>query len=166
VRACSDLDLDPATFVSLSFTSQKQCVLGKVIDFGRSGRSDCCPVQCTVGRNPLVFYGLSSGCWSGVSPAHVTTNLGVAVAIQGSSVGPKDISASARRVCDAMALVCAQVDTYLIPLLGRWRSDVMLRYLHVQAHTVIRNFARLMMQRGQFTLIPGQGVPNFEPPQA
>jgi hypothetical protein len=32
-----------------------------------------------------------------------------------------------------MALLCAHVDTEIIHLVGRWCSDEMLRYLHVQA---------------------------------
>jgi hypothetical protein len=48
-----------------------------------------------------------------------------------------------------MALLCAKVNTDLIQLLGRWRSDIMLRYLYVQAQPVMRNFARLMVQGGQ-----------------
>jgi hypothetical protein len=103
-----------------------------------------------------------------VSLANVTTALRVAVSIQGALGGflPKDISASALRAGGAMALLCARVDTDLIQLLGRWRSDVMLRYLHVQAQPVMSNFARLMVQGGQFTLIPGQDVPHFDNPQA
>jgi hypothetical protein len=65
-----------------------------------------------------------------------------------------------------MALLCAKVDTDVIQLLGRWRSDVMLRYLHIQAKPVTRNLARLMVQGIQFALIPGQDDPNFENPQA
>jgi hypothetical protein len=65
-----------------------------------------------------------------------------------------------------MVLLCTKVDTALIQLLGRWRPDVMLRYLHVQAQSVMRNFARLMVQRGLFLLIPGQDVPNFANPHA
>jgi hypothetical protein len=68
--------------------------------------------------------------------------------------------------CSENYKLCAKVDTDLIQLLGRWRSDVMLRYLHLQAQPVMRNFARLMFQGGQFNLIPGQDVPNFENPQA
>jgi hypothetical protein len=66
----------------------------------------------------------------------------------------------------AMAIICAKVDTDVIQLLGRWCSDVMLRYLHIQAQPLMRNFANLMVQGGQFALIPGQDVPNFENPQA
>ena len=35
----------------------------------------------------------------------------------------------------AMALLMARVDTDTIRLEGRWRSDVMLRYLHMRAQT-------------------------------
>jgi hypothetical protein len=65
-----------------------------------------------------------------------------------------------------MRVMCAKVDTDLIQLLGRWRSDVILRYLHVRPQPVMRNFARLMVQGGQFSLIPGEDVPNFENLQA
>jgi hypothetical protein len=65
-----------------------------------------------------------------------------------------------------MALLCAQVDTDLIQLLGRWRSDVMLCYLHVQAQPLMRNFFRLMVQGGEFSLISGQDVLNFADLQA
>jgi hypothetical protein len=181
VLACSDPDLDSATFVTLTFTNQKNSVRGEVIGLGRSGSPDCCPVRCiirrvkalrlqgAVGSTPLASYRLStSGKWSGVSPANVTSALRVAVTLQGPSVGflPEDISASALRAGGAMALLCAKVDTDVIQLLGRWRSDIMLRYLHVQAQPVMRNFARLMVQGGQFTLLPGQDVPNFENSQA
>jgi hypothetical protein len=58
-----------------------------------------------------------------------------------------------------MALLCAHVDRDVIRLLGRWRSDQMLRYLHVQAEPVMRHFARRMMQDGDFTFLPNQHVP-------
>jgi hypothetical protein len=32
-----------------------------------------------------------------------------------------------------MALLCAHVDTDIIRLVGRWHSNEMLRYLHIQA---------------------------------
>jgi hypothetical protein len=60
-----------------------------------------------------------------------------------------------------MALLCAQVDTDVIRLLGRWRSDEMLRYLHIQAEPVMRDFARRMLVGGSFTLLPNQTVPLF-----
>jgi hypothetical protein len=58
-----------------------------------------------------------------------------------------------------MALLCAKVDTNIIRLVGRWRSDEMLRYLHLQAYPLMHTFARQMHSQGSFTLLPGQTVP-------
>ena len=73
----------------------------------------------------------------------------------GPSVGisPSDISARSLRASGAMALLCAQVDSDTIRLLGRWRSDEMLRYLHVQAQPVMKNFARRMLEGGHYTML-------------
>jgi hypothetical protein len=53
-----------------------------------------------------------------------------------------------------MALLCANVDTDKIRLLGRWHSDEMLRYLHVQALPVVAPLANLMVRHGHFSFIP------------
>jgi hypothetical protein len=56
-----------------------------------------------------------------------------------------------------MALLCAHVDTDTIQLLGRWRSDEMLRYLHIQAAPIMTRFSRLMVSSdANYDLIPGQ----------
>jgi hypothetical protein len=83
------------------------------------------------------------------------------MAIIGPSVGflPSDISARSLRAAGAMALLCAQVDSDVIRQLGRWRSDEMLRYLHVQAEPVMSDFSRRMLLGGSFTLLPNQAVP-------
>ena len=57
-----------------------------------------------------------------------------------------------------MALLCAHVDSDTIRLLGRWQSDAMLRYLTVQAQPVMRDFARRMVQAGNYTLLPNAAV--------
>jgi hypothetical protein len=72
---------------------------------------------------------------------------------------PANISARSLCAAGAMALLCTQVDSDVICLLGRWRSDEMLRYLHVQAEPVMRDFARRMLVAGSFTLLPNQTVP-------
>jgi hypothetical protein len=61
-----------------------------------------------------------------------------------------------------MALLLAHVDTDIIRLIGRWRSDEMLRYLHLQAQPIMRNFASLMLHGGDYTLLPGQDVPLLD----
>jgi hypothetical protein len=53
-----------------------------------------------------------------------------------------------------MALLCAEVDTDIIRLLGRWYSDEMLHYLHVQAFPLVAPLAAQMVRHGHYTLIP------------
>ena len=57
-----------------------------------------------------------------------------------------------------MALLCSGVDTDMIKLIGRWRSDEMLRYLHVQARPVMQGFARRMLLAGDYTLHPNRAA--------
>jgi hypothetical protein len=58
-----------------------------------------------------------------------------------------------------MALLCAQVDSEIICLVGHWHSDVMFHYLHPQAYLLMHTFAKQMSIHGAFTLAPGQHVP-------
>jgi hypothetical protein len=70
-----------------------------------------------------------------------------------------NILACSCRAGGAMALLCGRVDTSIIQLVGRWRSDVMLRYLHLQAGSLINGMAATMLNAGAFQLTPGQEVP-------
>jgi hypothetical protein len=88
----------------------------------------------------------------------LTKELRIAIAALGHTVGLSqgDISVRSLRASGAMALLCAKVDPDRIRLLGRWRSDEMLRYLHVQAYPVVADLAPAMLQQGAFTLLPNQ----------
>jgi hypothetical protein len=55
-----------------------------------------------------------------------------------------------------MALFCAGMDKTTIQLLGRWKSDELLRYLHAQAFPVIAHCAQLMLHHGDFAMVPNQ----------
>jgi hypothetical protein len=57
-----------------------------------------------------------------------------------------------------MTLLCVRVDPNIIHLVGQWRSDDMLRYLHLQAYPLMRSFARRMCSAGHFSLLPDQDV--------
>jgi hypothetical protein len=72
-----------------------------------------------------------------------------------------DVSARSLRAGGAMALNCAQVDDNIIRLLGRWQSNAMLHYLHLQDRPVMRNFAAQMIQQGMYDLI--QNVQQQKP---
>ena len=75
-------------------------------------------------------------------------------------ISPDEVSARSLRPAGAMAMLCADVDPLRTQLLGRWRSDSMLRYLHVQAMPRIADIAPRMLQGGDFTFLPGRTVPE------
>jgi hypothetical protein len=81
-----------------------------------------------------------------ISPKAITSVLQQAVHAVGPSIGflPTDVYARSLRAPEAMALLCTHVDTDTIQLLGRWRSDEMLRYLHIQAAPIMARFSRLI----------------------
>ena len=170
----STAQLQAATFVSLTFTEQKNGVRGEVIGLGRSGNPNLCPVNALVRRvlhlrqhnaamnTPLLRVFVNSR-WKKITPAAITRALRDAVIfLSPASLGflPTDVSARCLRAAGANALLCANIDTDVIRLLGRWRSDEMLRYLHLQASPIMQNFSQAMLTGGQFTLIPNQLVPQ------
>jgi hypothetical protein len=166
--------LASATFVTYCFTIQKNSVRGEVVGLGRSGHHRCCPVEATANRvrhlrlhnapsdTPLCTY-FSNGTSSFVTASDITSTLRSSVAAIGPALGfaPADISARSLRAAGAMALLCANVDPNTIRMLGRWRSDEMLRYLHLQAQPLMHNFAQRMLEGGHYTLHPNpQMAPN------
>lgn len=170
---CSDAALQSATFTSLTFTNQKNGVRGEVIGLGRSKDPNLCPVLAIIRRvlhlrrhgappdTPLATY-YSNGSFHPVEPSDITTALRTAVTILGPATlgfNPADITARCLRAAGAMALLCSKVDTDIIRLIGRWRSDEMLRYLHVQAEPVMRDYAAQMIAGGNFVLHPNADVP-------
>ena len=60
-----------------------------------------------------------------------------------------------------MALLCSGVDHDIISLIGGWRSDEMMRYLHVQAEPIMRNFSKLMISHSNYNLLPHTDVPLY-----
>lgn len=174
LQTATEVEIQSATFATLTFTTQKNGVRGEVIGLSRSGNLQLCPVLSTIRRilhlrrhnaaenTPLASY-YTQGRWRKVSPSDITAALRVAVVILGPALGflPTDISARSLRASGAMALLCAQVDSDVIRLLGRWRSDEMLRYLHIQAEPVMRDFASRMLTHGNFVLTPNQDVPCY-----
>jgi hypothetical protein len=166
-------DLARATFVCLTFTNQKNSVRGEVIGLGLSGDPFTCPVLALARQvthllehsfptsTPIcTFY--SNNKTHYVTPRDITTTLRCSIQALGpTAIGFTTTEASARslRAAGAMALLCAQVDSDTIKLLGRWRSDEMLRYLTIQAQPVMRHFSQRMLQGGQYTLLsPGPAL--------
>ena len=174
LRSATVAQLQASTFASLTFTNQKNGVRGEVIGLGPSGQIHLCPTKALARRiehlrsynapdtAPLCRVYTHADTCRTVKPAHVSQMLRDAVRFIGPQLGflPSDVSARCLRAAGANALLCAKVDTNVIRLIGRWRSDEMLRYLHCQAHPIMRDFSKRMMQGGNFTLIPNQFVPQ------
>ncbi len=99
-------------------------------------------------------------CQRGVLSKDITDALRHATAIIGHTVGfhPGDILARSLQAGGTMALLCADVDPDVIRLLGHWKSDTMFRYLFVQAHPLVNQFAHRMLTDGDFDLLPGTDV--------
>ena len=156
-----------ATFLSLLFTTQKNGVKGESIGHVATGNPRACAVAaiwCRVahlrkhGATPdthlaAVFNGTA---WSTVRTAETTAVLRAATTLMGPPVGftLEGVSAQSMRAGGAMALLMACVNTDMIRLVGRWRSDVMLRYLHTTAQTFTEGLASRMVQHGDYALIP------------
>ena len=67
---------------------------------------------------------------------------------------PDNVSARSMQAGGAMALLTSCVDTDTIRLVGMWRSDTMLRYLHTSSQTLTAGLAAHMVQHGNYALIP------------
>jgi len=163
---CTEEDLLAVNYIALEFTTQKNGVRGELVGLGWSGHPIWCPVKALINRirhlrshnaprtTPLYSYYDTE--WRAINTSHLTTQLRTTVTVLGPaySIQPTDISIRSLRSSSAMALLCAKVDTDMIRLLGRWRSDKMLRYLHVQSFPLLAPIAHQMLHHGHFTLMP------------
>ena len=144
---------------------------GEVIGLACSSDPTLCPVQALIRyilylradnaptSTPLarVFTITST-----VTSAYLTTILRSTVAALGPDLGflPQDISTRCLRAAGAMALLLARVDPDIIRLIGQWRSDEMLHYLHVQAQPLMKTYAQQMLNAGTYALIPNHTLPQ------
>ena len=102
------------------------------------------------------------GSWKDITPTMITKVLKGAVSLGEDNLGflPKDVSAWSLQVAGAIALLCSGIDTDIIRLIGRWRSDKMLHYVHLQAEPLMRGFSKRMVTHGNYSMLSGQRVPD------
>ena len=165
------VDLQAATFATLTFTRQKNGVRNETIGHhGRSGHPHLCPVLRLVARvlalrasavtssasTPInAFCDTPGGPIRYVHARDLTRRMRSALTVYPDpSIPPRDISARFTRPGGAVALLCAGVGADRIRLLGRWRSDELYRYLHVQAQQVMTGLSAAMLHGGTFQLAP------------
>ena len=59
-----------------------------------------------------------------------------------------------------MALIMVRVDPYTIHLVGRWRSDTIIHYLHTTAKSFTKGLSAKMFEHGAYALIPPTHADN------
>jgi hypothetical protein len=166
---CPIHQLVTASSVALEFDKQKNGVRGELIGLSCSGHPTICPVMAILNRlRQLRRYNAASDVplyayWTGSSWGHIksdnlTRALRDAMATRDRNAA-HNISARSLRSSGAMALFCAGMDKTTIQLLGRWKSEELLRYLHTQAFPITTQCAQLMLRHGDFVFIPNQPLP-------
>ena len=160
-----DNELAAATFVILIFSTQKNVVQGEKIGHGATGDPLLCPKedlrrhvthlrqQGAPVITPLTRFKTPRGRWINVTPTMITAHLKAMVKLLVSThlgFTHKDVSARSLRAAGAMTLFCSGVNNDITSLIGRWRSDEILRYLHVKAKKIMRNFSKLMISHGKY----------------
>jgi len=171
-------DLKQIQLASLTFTDQKNGVKGEETTQSPSGDPALCPTTA-LGRlvlhhrknhadpeTPLYLHYNAHPrhrTWHRTTSEHVTNALRLAgrYCHRQTGIDPNLLSARSLRPGGATALLCANIDKDAIMLLGRWKSDAMLRYLRIQA--MAKTFARKMLAHGNFTFHP-QAFRDAQPP--
>ena len=173
LATATDAQILNATFATLEFTTQKNGRKGEVIGQGLSHDCLLCPVRSIARRvihlrqhnapltTPLASYYSTPTTLKTLSPTHLTTTIKQVVTFLGPTLGltAKDVSARSLRATGAMALYVGKVDRLTISLIGRWNSDSMMDYLHVQAEPIMRDLSPTMIQYGSYRLHPNDSVP-------
>jgi len=168
--------ISSATHSGLTFDTQKNRVRGEQLAHGRSGHAVACPTAALVRR--VLYLRLNNAAldtplcsvrrhqsWVPVTSQAITSVLRTsAAALPHLHLRPADVTGRSLRAGGAMAMLCGSVDSDVIRLIGRWRSDAMFRYLHAQALPLISPLAPTMLQHGAFTLMPNAGLPPAVPP--
>jgi hypothetical protein len=171
LQTSSAATLTQSCFESSTFTDQKNGVQGKVIGQASTGNSFVCLVKALVRRvlslraqnaPPTTPLSRVFNTPAQVTPSVLTATLRDYVQYLGPNLGfpSSEVSTQSLWAAGATALLLARADTDVIRLIGRWRSDKMLHYLHAQAYPLMHNYSPLVLDAGNYTLIPNQLIPQ------
>ena len=159
-------ELLQATSVQLTCTNQKNSNRGEVVGHGPNRHLVANPVRAVARRiihlrghgadvDELLCAYRYAGRWKHVTAADITTLLREAAAsTPTANVPPAEVSARSLRASGAMALLHERVDGDVIRLIGRWKSDEMFRYLHLQSQPLMHEYSTTMLRGGDYALLP------------
>ena len=154
---------------TLTFSDQKTGARGEQIGHRATADAVFCPCKALArlvrhlrrhkapAKTPICTHCGPRKVIGTIPPAFLTNGLRFAALPlqQKTGIDPALVSARSLRPGGATALLCAGVDPNAIQLLGRWRSDAMLRYLRIAAATQTHNFSQRMLDSGSFSFAPG-----------
>jgi len=166
-------EIEAATAVTYVFTTQKNGICNKVISHSRSDDLLCCPVRATIRRilhhrrhntaldKPLASFYSPNGKLIRIKADDVTKAIKAAAThhFHTTGISANELSARSLRVGGAMAMLNGNIDFDVIQMLGRWHSDAMMRYLHLQAQPIQQRMARTMFNKGNYSFLPTDTVP-------
>ena len=161
--------LQRITHANLEFSDQKNAVKGERVGHRSNNHDWLCPAKAlgricrrlvragANARTPLHrYYNTAQHKWYDTKPDFITNALRHSAKLLETATGIDAalISARSLRPGGATALLCANVDKDAIQLLGRWKSDAMLRYLRIQAATHSQHYSQRMLDHGSYTFAP------------
>jgi hypothetical protein len=178
----NDLNIATLTRASLTFNDQKNAVRGERITHSVTTDPILCPCKALLRisahlrshhappTTPIYTYYDPAGTPHAVTPEHIRDSLRTAAADLSHLTGldPALLSSRSLRPGGATALLCAGIDTDVIKLVGRWKSDAMMTYLRVSTLAHSHNLAQNMLLHGGYTFAPeatvdALPVPNEAP---
>ena len=94
--------------------------------------------------------------WQQIQGDDITAAIRAIIKSAGPSIGfnEAEISAHSLRAGGEVALLMVWVDPYNICLVGRWRSDTIICYLHTTANSFTKGLSAKMFEHGEYALIP------------
>jgi hypothetical protein len=164
----NDFDVTRIRRATLTFNDQKNAVKGEQITHLLNSHPRLCPVKALYRICAhLRSHGAPPGtpiytCYTNTGVEHISPKQ-IKIALRRSAaslqsttgIDPRLLSSRSLRPGGATALLCSGVDANIIQLIGRWKSDAMLRYLRVAALAHTTALAEGMLQAGAFTFAPG-----------
>ena len=159
--------LPTADFLTLTFDTQKNSVKGKCIGHGHSTSTTLCPILAVAHwvahlnlhkakpDQPLCsYYHTASKTYQYLASQDITQVLHAsALHDPHFCVNPAFVECCSLCTSCAMALFSCGVNALLIKLVGHWRSDVMLCYLHVQSQPIMLGLSKLILAVGNHQLL-------------
>jgi len=158
------------TYVALEFTNQKNGMCGELVGRSCSGHPVLCPAMAFINEishlrqhrvpphTPLYQY--HHTCWCKIDTTTLTWHLCQSTTAmgQGYGISPDEISVQSLWASEAMNLLCAWVDMDMIRIMGHWRSNKMLRYIHVQSFPLVAPLVSQMLCHRCSTMMPNLPV--------